>query len=279
MRAKAGKSFIYQDLKKAYPQFARVWGGELKNKIPSFSIFNRIRGANQRAFYFFREQIDAMIGGTELLNTLCKHLRELGLDATLLDLEDPEARLEPQWTLGCVKIKGKNIDLVQAQCILRGEDGPSTNIFMYNYVLWMNTQGLKDDLKADFKPIENRKGTMEEENKAAGYQWVGKGLAETLNKDLALSKMMPHLGLAQLEIRTDKRSGGYYNPWRGMMGFPKVTGDLKAVVITPIFPIINIALANGGIKNVLNVGREDLPSLEAFEAYDKIAQHIRTLRV
>ena len=85
-----------------------------------------------------------------------------------------------------------------------------------------------------------------------------------------LSRMMLNLGLGRLEIRVDRRRGP--DPFN-----PKVKRDWGAAIITPISPLVNRAIAKGGLRDFPTVGREDLPTLEAFEAYERIAQHIRNV--
>ena len=238
-------------------------------------LFGEMSGVNKRIVYSFNKQIDSMVGGAELLNMLCQHLQGLGINCTLLEYGNPEGILTPQWTLGCVKVNGQNIDLIHAQCILKGADGPISNIFLYNYVVQVAVKGIEEKLKTDLKPIVRQTETLKKETEVTGFQWVGRDLADVLSKDSNLNQMIVHLGLGGLKIRVEKRSGGYYNPYRRMSDMPKVTGDWRAVLITPVSPLVSRALAEGGLKDLRDVGREDLPTLEAFEVYDKIASTIR----
>lgn len=51
-----------------------------------------------------------------LINELFSHLQQIGVDATEVDSGSPEAmRGLVSFPLGCVKVEGRNIDLVQVE--------------------------------------------------------------------------------------------------------------------------------------------------------------------
>ena len=77
------------------------------------SIFKKIRG-----------KIEARTREVGLINELCEHLRQIGIEATVLDFKSPEAVHHTptghiiygmnNWPpLGSVKVEGRNIDLVE----------------------------------------------------------------------------------------------------------------------------------------------------------------------
>lgn len=249
------------------------------NERPQRGIFGMMRDAKNRLADFYKEQMDVWFGTTELLDAVCERLRGIGVSVTLLERENLVPILTPNYgpTLGCFAIEGRNIDLVHVGCLSKsrggGEDGPpdyTTNVFLLSYVVRVSRDVSESELEADFEPIVRRTGTVVKEVEVAGFQWTGRGLAEVLSRDSDLSRMMLSLGLERLEIKVDRRRGP--DPFH-----PKAKRDWGAVIITPMSPLVNRALAKGGLRDFSNVGREDLPTLEAFEAYERIAQHIRNV--
>jgi hypothetical protein len=192
----------------------------------------------------------------ELVNKLCEHLRQIGVNATLLERGSPEAA-GPEWkksvfqsgtALGCAKIEGRDIDLVQVE--KRGQNPPGPGqTYLYQYVVRVNVKGLESDLKAECKPIKKRKHFRKE---VVGLRWEGERLARLLNDDFNLKSMLLKEGLHSLKIRPDKRN-------QCVKIIPKPTGWTYT-----------------GLLSTPALGREAFPTREAFEAYDRIAQHIRS---
>jgi hypothetical protein len=169
-----------------------------------------------------------------LMNELCQHLQQIGINARLLESGSPDA-VGPRWkkgifassyVLGCVKVEGRNLDLVQVE---RQPSQMTPPPYGYNYVVRLIVEGLEGKLWAGTKPI----GPVD-------FQWQGGYLAQLLNADSDLQDMLLRAGLNKLLISPDKRN--------------------QCVRITP-----------------LTVERKAFPTREAFEAYDRIAQHIRSI--
>ena len=114
----------------------------------------------------------------ELLNELCNHLRGIGVKATLLPPGSPEA-VGPRWkmgilasgyVLGCVKIEGKNLDLVQVERNISSPPSgsqlslqtPGRLLYQYHYMVKGRVNGLESKLKAELITSETRKGSGEE---------------------------------------------------------------------------------------------------------------------
>jgi hypothetical protein len=207
------------------------------------SIFKKIRGE---------------IEEVGLINELCEHLRQIGIEATVLDLKSPEAihhtptmhiiysmkNLPP---LGCVKVEGRNIDLVE---VIRSSEGTSelSRIFYrYKYAVKAKVGNLEDELKAEVKPIKKGFPTSE----IVDYNWEGGELAQLLNADSELKNMLLGLGAPHLMVIPNKKD--------------------QYVGITPIVS------STAFLIHDMTVGRKAFPTREAFEAYDRIAQHIRKI--
>lgn len=166
-----------------------------------------------------------------LLNELCEHLRQIGINAMLLESGSPEA-IGPRWkkgifassyVLGCVKVEDRNLDMVQVD---RLGDPPA---YGYHYVVRAIVEGLESRLWAQTKPI----GPVD-------FLWQGAHIAQLLNADSDLQDMLLKAGSNRLFISPDKKN--------------------QCVRITP-----------------LTEERKAFPTREAYEAYDRIAQHIRSI--
>ncbi len=111
--------------------------------------------------------------------------------------------------------------------------------YRYNYVVLAKTDGLEDKLKAATKLI--KKGFLRKE--VVGLKWEGGYLAQLLNADSDLKTMLDREGLVECEIRPDKKNHR-----------------------------IRIRQKKFYPRNML-----PFPTREAFEVYDRIAQHIRSI--
>ena len=213
-----------------------------------------------------------------LMGKLSEHLRQIGLDATLLPPESPEA-LGPKWkkgsfvsgqSLGCIKIRKRNLDLIQVEktrteepSFTGGPGGPSDLdlgrlVYLYHFIVRTDVEGLERAFRADIKLIT--KGLFS--RKAIDFKWEGRELARLLNLDYQLKNMLLKNGLDQLptiEVTADKAN--------------------KCVRITRTPPIPKWTYGPTGREaaSLLTVGRE-FPTREEFEAYDRIAHHVRSMR-
>jgi hypothetical protein len=189
------------------------------------------------------KKIKNAVTGEELMRDLCEHLRQIGVNATLLESGSPEAigpRLKKgpfasEQVLGNIRIEGQHIDLLQ---VGRrgvgggGEDGGGGTEDQPFYVVRAKVEGVERNLEAKGKPI--KKGFFSRE--VVGFQWEGGDLARRLNADADLKTMVLSTGLVDIEVRCDKNNQ-CVRIW-GYLGFP---------------------------------------SREAFDIYDRIASHIRSI--
>ncbi len=214
-----------------------------------------------------------------LMGTLSEHLRQMGLDATLLPPESPEA-VGPRWkkgpfvsgrSLGCIKIRNRNLDLIQVEKAMTeepshtgGPDGPSEEIdlgrlvYLYHFIVHADVEGLERGLKAEIKPIT--KGFLSK--KTIGFKWEGRELAQRLNLDSRLKNMLLKNGINRLpiiEVRADK------------------TNKCVRITRTPPIPrwTVNPSRREEAVA-LFSVGKE-FPTREEFETYDRIAHHIRSI--
>jgi len=217
------------------------------------------------------------VGGDELMDALSQHLREIGVNATLLDRWNAErviaAALRGGYPLGYVKVDEKNFDFIQVSYFIdpgveRGGP-PHTIVFVYSYMVQLDAYNVRSELKAYFRAIERRKGFFTKEVENLGFQWEGGQLAEVLSKDAEMNKKILDLKLERLEIRPEK----VYLP---SYVWPKTDKTRIFVMITPIPPLTMRAFKEGYLKGVETVGRDDFPTREAFDVYDRIAGYIRS---
>jgi hypothetical protein len=163
--------------------------------------------------------------------------------------------------LGSVKVEGRNIDLVEVTRIGVGGSGASSGggtgghlVYRYNYVVKANVGNLENKLKAEAKQI--KKGFLNRE--IIDYEWEGGELAQLLNADSELKNMLLELGSPHLMVIPNEK-------------------DQYVEITTAVSPITTIVIGGIPVKYELTVGRKAFPTREAFEAYDRIAQHIRKI--
>ena len=153
-----------------------------------------------------------------MINELSNHLRQIGINTTAVETGDPEAIGGlVNFALGCVKIEGRNLDLVQVERIsaeasqpklqpgqpeYTREKGQGSTRYDYHYLVRVKAADLESKLKAEFKPIEKRKGLFGKE--VVGYQWEGGELAQRLNSDSNLKNIMLKEGYHRLLIKPEK---------------------------------------------------------------------------
>jgi len=194
-----------------------------------------------------------------LLNELCDRLRQIGVNGTAhLSGSMMESRRSSLVgaVAGYFKIEGRNIDIVQVEIEQAGDDYPYMK-YHYHYVVLLNVEGLEKRLQVKVKP--NRKGLLSRE--IVNYRWEGGELAQRLNGDPELRSMLLRDGLNQLpdiEVRAHgkpRRVSGIGKP-------PPAFLDAQAA-FKPCVRITNT--------------RANLPIREAFEIYNRIAQHVHSV--
>ena len=204
-----------------------------------------------------------------LINELFSHLQQIGVAVTEVASESPEAIGGlASFPLGCVKVEGRNIDLVQVERESLGATQPNLQPgeksytreraqgilrYDYHYLVRAKVAGIENELKAELKPIEKRKGLFGKE--IVGYQWEGGELAKRLNSDVELKDMLLKGNLHRLSVVPEK--------------------EHNCVRITPPSGPETIDFNFG--SHPLILGRKMFPTRETFGIYDKVAQHVRGL--
>ena len=199
-----------------------------------------------------------------LIRGLTEHLRQIGLDATLLPTESPET-VGPTWkkgplasgrSLGCIRIRNRNLHLVQIEGQEDYDAGRLT--YLYHYIVRADVEGLEHAIKTEIKPIT--KGFLNK--KTIDFKWEGDGLARRLNLDSQLRNLLLKNGLDHL-------------PTIGVAA-DKVNKCVR-ITRTPIPKWSTGPLKRTGATVLLAVERK-FPTREEFEAYDRIAHHVSRMR-
>ena len=205
-----------------------------------------------------------------LIDEYCNHLRQIGLNATILEPGNPEGKafsvkigstlgsLSGFQPLGCVKIEGKDIDLIQ---IVRQSTGNTAQLmYQYHYLVCANVEGLENKLKAESKPIT--KGLLSKE--VIDLKWDGGEIAQLLNSDSELKKILLKEEINKIIVKADKKQ------------------QMVSITHPPKIPR-QISVGIGGLPYIpirgggTTVGRKDFPTLDEFQAYNKIAYHVRSI--
>lgn len=207
---------------------------------------------------FFKKLKDT-VKETGLINEYCDYLRQIGVNATIVESGSSEA-VSGFTSLGCVKIEGKDIDLVQVARQPLGGDTLRA-LYQYHYIVRAKVEGLEDRLKAQAKPVT--KGLFSKE--VVDLKWEGGELAGLLNADSELKKTMLKEELDKMVLKVDKKQ-----QYVSITHPPKIPRQWSVGIGNlPMIPI------GGGTR----IGRTDFPSIDEFEAYNRIAQHIRSIAV
>lgn len=176
---------------------------------------------------------------SDLISELCTHLKQLGLNAAVLEPESAEAKI--LGGLGNVVIEGRNIELVQVtkhtQTHSAGRGRTTvTHYYLYHYGAKANVDyGLENKLRIEAKPI--RKSFFN--RTIVDYKWEGGELAQLLNADSELKNFLIQEGIENLWTNTGKNREYFWVTRRG--------------------------------------DRKEFPTQKAFEAYDRIMHHARSI--
>lgn len=224
-------------------------------KFPEVDVVGRIRSEVREArteglTKYVRSEIHGEVrqgeGEAGLTNNLCGHLQQIGLAATFL-----EGGIPGTVEGSCIRVDGRNINFIQVQTPPNASSRSGELRYQYSYVVQADVAGLEGKLRAEVKPPAYWKLDLAEK-RIVDFQWNGELLAQQLNSDSELKAMLLRGGLDRLVI------------------IPSRERRSVRIVHTPgTWPPITIGQAS------IPVGREAFPSLEDFEAYDRIAQHIR----
>lgn len=175
---------------------------------------------------------------SDLINELCNHLRQIGVNAIILDPESVEAKAFGG--LGNIKIEGRNIEFVQVTKHTHAISAPkgkssTYTYYLYHYGIKANAEGIENKLNSEAKPIQ--KGFFSRE--IVDYKWEGGELAQLLNSDINLKNTL-------IKEQIDRL-------WTGP------SKNLQYVWITR------------------RGERKEFPTRETFEAYNRIMQHIQNI--
>ena len=266
------------------------------------SIFRKMREGFEGRL---REMHDkARAGAVELMDELCNHLQQIGVNATVQSVtgttmggafpSSADFYLSLSGMLvgnvvGRVKVEDQNIDLVQVETInpvhvWTGEESNRVefSVFNYHYVMQANVEGLVGRLNAEVKTIT--KGFLSKE--VVDFRWEGGELAQRLNADSELRNMLLREGLDKLpnlEVRPNKKPRNVPGIGRPPQDFLEAQASFKQCVrITkrPKIPSNSEAHQMFVVPGIpfweRKVGVE-LPTPETFETYERIAQHIHNI--
>jgi len=189
-----------------------------------------------------------------LINEYCDHLREIGINATVLG-SDSSDYIGGMLSLGCVKIEDKNIGLVQ---VARQPVVGTQVAYQYHYVVRTNVEGFEDQLKAESKPV--KKGLLSKE--VVDLKWEGGQIAQTLNLDNDLKSVLLKNELDKVVLKVDRKQ------------------QIVTITHPPKIPR-QVSVSFGGLPYIplgkLTAGRKEFPTLEEFNAYERIAQYVLNL--
>lgn len=152
-------------------------------------IKKKLGELKETVFWAFDEYLTS--DRKEVMGDLCEHLQQIGVKGILLDPDSPESFRFPPIVIGCVKIEGRNIDVIFAQ--------RTSVTYEYYYVMRVNVEGLESKLyanlyadsnwhnrcclKKDFKWIDKSLINQEVSNS----RWERGELAQLLNADSDLT--------------------------------------------------------------------------------------------
>jgi len=249
-------------------------------------------------------QEKARASAVELMNELCDHLQQIGVNATVQSVTgttmggvfpgSADFYLSLSGMLvgnvvGRVKVEDRNIDSVQVETVHPGgwvigdeSNRVPFNVFNYHYVVQANVEGLENRLNAEVKPIT--KGFLSKE--VVDFRWEGGQLAQRLNADSELRDMLLKEGLDKLpniEVRPHQKPRNVPGIGKPPQDFLEAQASFKQCVrITkrPKIPSNSEARQMFEVPGIpvweRKVGVE-LPTQETFETYERIAQHIHNI--
>ncbi len=232
--------------------------GEMVTKISHEGIIlfknikSRIRAWNEKQRKA-RERLQEAI-----IQALCEHLGQIGLEATMISF-----KTKPHlggWgvsgeILGAVRIANRNINLIElVEWFSGGGDAANERLgFGCTYLVQMKMDGLEDAMNVESKPV--RKGVLSRE--ILDFKWEEKDskswiLAGELNNDYTLRNML---------YPKDK------------LALKSVGSRLPAVQIKAHGKHRCVRIMQ---KSYAKSPAEAFPTIETFEAFERIANHIRS---
>jgi hypothetical protein len=236
--------------------------------------------------------IKGKISGSESVDELCQCLVQWGINASVLDKNSPDVLpvnkvfgIATDPPIGTIKVEGKNFDLIELHhrvvgkssgmtiggvITLKPNDNQGPQDLLQKYIVRADSS-LGKDLKVELKAKE--KGFMNKE--IVGYEWKGGKLAQALNSDAELEKMLMSV-YDKADIKVDVNEKFNYlmisgeNRRRGRSVGLNIGG-----INTSTLMGVAKNVADG--KDVLKMWKESFPTLEELQVYDRIAYDIRNL--
>jgi hypothetical protein len=137
---------------------------------------------------------------------------------------------------GVIKIEGRNIDSIEFRQGTEGGEGGSRVVYELVYCISDETQRAGEQVKAKIK--EQKTGLLQGE--VIDFYWVGGAVVNLLNEDADLKRMLLAAADTKIQVKPDRRGK-------------------RVRIIRPW----NLSFSTF------------LPSRDCFEAYDRIARHVR----
>ncbi len=196
------------------------------------------------------------------IEALCEHLRQIGLEPMLVAFKEKPTIggwVENGRVLGAVRITNRNINLIEfVEWWGSGDsDGASMSLgYGCSYLVQIRIDGSEDKMKVESWPV--RKGFLSREILA--FKWKEKtseswSLARDLNNDSTLRDMLyPKDKLALNDVR--------------------IGSKLPPVEIKPYRKHQCVRIRQ---RSFAKSPAEALPTIETFDALDRIAHHIRNI--
>ena len=199
----------------------------------------------------------------EVYTDLVKHFQSGGIAATLLDKDSPE-------TVGgerAVKISGRNISLVVPKFAMGSvgggkgfELGPSFGkketithpVVNFHHIVRGKIP--TDEKETNATLVAKKKGLLSKE--VVGLEWEGGHLASMLNSDSELNNVLLRNGVSSLRVEADCKNG--------------------CIRIVHQQKIDLVSESSGFLVKETKSRTERLPSLQVFEAIDRIAGRLKT---
>jgi hypothetical protein len=198
----------------------------------------------------------------EVYTDLVKHFQSGGISATLLDKESPE-------TVGgekAVKIGGRNVSLVIPKFAMGSvgggkgfELGPSISkketithpVVNFQHIVKGKVPADEKELNATL--VAKKKGLLSKE--VVGLEWEGGRVASMLNADTELNNVLMRNGVSSLKVEADSKNG--------------------CIRIVHQQNINLVSESSGFLVKEHKNRAEGLPSLQVFEAIDRIAGRLK----